>query len=125
MPAAPPSQPLASPAPAAAETDDPECDVIVAEEEACLERVLGHLRHYRHKPSTRESGNYDERLLELRDQIAAARLEDVPPLVQEMERLQALAARLREAPENTTDVASPYFGRLVLEEDGKQREVQA
>ena len=50
-------------------------------------------------------------------------MEDVPPLVQEMERLQLLASRLRETTETQIDVSSPYFGRLVLEENGRSREV--
>ncbi|HEV8551450.1 MAG TPA: hypothetical protein VGQ57_20525, partial [Polyangiaceae bacterium] len=70
-----------------------------------------------------DASDYDARLLDLRDQIAAARTEDLPPLVQEMERLQALASRLREIEEIPVDRRSPYFGRLVLEENGKKREV--
>jgi DNA helicase-2/ATP-dependent DNA helicase PcrA len=103
---------------------DPELERIVREEEACLERVDGHLGS---RPAARDrrtnASDYDERLLDLRDQIAAARAEDLPPLVQEMERLQALATRLREIEEVAIDRRSPYFGRLVLEENGKQREV--
>jgi DNA helicase-2/ATP-dependent DNA helicase PcrA len=103
---------------------DPELERIVREEESCLARVDGHLGA---RPATRErrtdASDYDARLLDLRDQIAAARAEDLPPLVQEMERLQALATRLREIEEVTIDRRSPYFGRLVLEENGKRREV--
>ena len=103
---------------------DPELERIVAEEQACLERVAGNLEA---RPTTRarrtDTSDYDERLLDLRDQIAAARAEDLPPLVQEMERLQALASRLREIEEIPVDRRSPYFGRLVLEENGKRREV--
>jgi DNA helicase-2/ATP-dependent DNA helicase PcrA len=50
-------------------------------------------------------------------------MEDVPPLVQEMERLQLLAGRLRETSETQIDAGSPYFGRLVLVENGRRREV--
>ena len=104
--------------------DDPELERIVAEEQACLERVDGRLGA---RPVIRarrtDASDYDERLLDLRDQIAAARSEDLPPLVQEMERLQALASRLREIEEIPVDRRSPYFGRLVLEENGKRREV--
>jgi DNA helicase-2/ATP-dependent DNA helicase PcrA len=103
---------------------DPELDRIVGEEEACLARVEGHLEK---RPAVRarrtDASDYDERLLDLRDQIAAARSEDLPPLVQEMERLQALASRLREIAEVSIDRRSPYFGRLVLEENGRRREV--
>jgi DNA helicase-2/ATP-dependent DNA helicase PcrA len=103
---------------------DPELERIVEEEQACLDRVEGNLGA---RPAARDrranASDYDARLLDLRDQIAAARTEDLPPLVQEMERLQALATRLREIEEVPVDRRSPYFGRLVLEENGKRREV--
>ena len=104
---------------------DPERDRIVAEEQSCLDRVLEHLGEQKktRTPTTREAGDYDARLLDLRDQIASARLEDIPPLVQEMERLQSLATRLRQVNEAEVDARSPYFGRLVLEEGGRRREV--
>jgi DNA helicase-2/ATP-dependent DNA helicase PcrA len=108
------------------ENFDAERDRIVAEEQTCLDRVLTHLLEQQKKirtPTTRETGDYDARLLDLRDQIASARLEDIPPLVQEMERLQSLASRLRQVNEAEVDVRSPYFGRLVLEEGGRKREV--
>jgi len=106
-------------------TTDSELERIVAEEENCLARVLGRLaerRKEREQPRP-DLANYDVRLLELRDQIASARLEDVPPLVQEMERLQMLANHLRESEAVEIDSRSPYFGRMVLEENGKRREV--
>lgn len=105
---------------------DPERDRIVTEEQECLTKVLEHLAEYKSKERARaghESGDYDARLLDLRDQIAAARLEDIPPLVQEMERLQSLAVRLRQVTEAEIDARSPYFGRLILEEGNRRREV--
>jgi DNA helicase-2/ATP-dependent DNA helicase PcrA len=102
---------------------DPERDRIVAEEQTCLDRVLEHVATRRAPKNQHDIADYDARLLDLRDQIAQARLEDVPPLVQEMERLQVLAARLRDTTEVQIDAGSPYFGRLVLEENGRKREV--
>jgi DNA helicase-2/ATP-dependent DNA helicase PcrA len=67
--------------------------------------------------------NYDQELISLRDQIAEARMEDVPPLVQQMERLQRIAARRAEIPATNIDVRSPYFGHLRLVESGRQRDV--
>lgn len=112
-------------APKSPESADPERERIVAEEERCLGRVLGHLSEHKkdRTPSARDVAEYDARLLDLRDQIAAARMEDVPPLVQEMERLQSLAVRLRQVTETEVDARSPYFGRLVLEEGPRTREV--
>jgi DNA helicase II / ATP-dependent DNA helicase PcrA len=104
-------------------SNDPERDRIVSEEEDTLRRVDENLRTQVARTPRADASNYDERLLDLRDQIGAARTEDLPPLVQEMERLQALANRLRDVEEVKVDPRSPYFGRLLLEENGKKREV--
>jgi DNA helicase-2/ATP-dependent DNA helicase PcrA len=107
--------------------EDPERDSVVSEELACLTRVQDHLRERAQKPSERPgsaaSADYESRLLDLRDQISSARLEDVPPLVQEMERLQSLMVHRRDTTVVTVDPRSPYFGRLVIEEGPKRREV--
>jgi DNA helicase II / ATP-dependent DNA helicase PcrA len=110
--------------PRPAETD-PELTRVVDEEERCLARVQEYLgsASANRAVAQHDAADYDARLLDLRDQIASARMEDVPPLVQEMERLQLLAQRLREVTETEADPRSPYFGRLVLEENGRQREV--
>ncbi|MBM4362091.1 MAG: AAA family ATPase, partial [Deltaproteobacteria bacterium] len=101
---------------------DPELDRIVAEEQRCLDRTIAHLTEARARPR-REATDYDAQLLALRDEIAAARMEDVPPLLEQMERLQGIAARQRELVEGTVDPRSPYFARMVLREGGKTREV--
>ena len=67
--------------------------------------------------------DYDAELIALRDQIRDARLEDIPPLVEEMERLAQVAARRAKVTEGIVDKQSPYFGRLVLEENDRKREV--
>src|ERR1041384_3296698 len=108
--------------------EDSERDQIVAEELACLERVNGHLRERAQRPGSERPGSaasadYESRLLDLRDQISSARLEDVPPLVEEMERLQSLMVHRRDTTAVTVDPRSPYFGRLVIEEGAKKREV--
>jgi DNA helicase-2/ATP-dependent DNA helicase PcrA len=108
--------------------EDPERDAVVAEELACLERVQTHLRERSQRGSERPgaaaaAADYEARLLDLRDQISGARMEDVPPLVQEMERLQSLMVHRRDTNAVTVDPRSPYFGRLVIEEGPKKREV--
>jgi DNA helicase-2/ATP-dependent DNA helicase PcrA len=108
-----------------APTEDPEVAALeraVAEEQRCLDRVLGYLQENKHRPK-RQAIDYDTQLLNLRDEIVASRMEDVPPLLEQMERLQGLAARQRELTEGHVDPKAPYFGRMVLREDGRTREV--
>jgi DNA helicase II / ATP-dependent DNA helicase PcrA len=101
---------------------DPEMERIVDEEERVLLRVQRTLST--RAASKRHAGvDYDAELVSLRDQIKEARLEDVPPLVEEMERMQQVAARRAQVTEVLVDSGSPYFGRLVLEENGRKREV--
>jgi DNA helicase II / ATP-dependent DNA helicase PcrA len=104
---------------------DQEADRIVEEEQRCLLRVLEHLAQRSQRRSQRPSANidYESQMIALRDEIGVARLEDVPPLVEQMERLQMLAAHRREQTESVVDARSPYFGRMVLEENGRRREV--
>ncbi len=90
---------------------------IVREEERVLRRVQRAIEARRAR-LRRESGHdYDAELIALRDQIQEARLEDVPPLIEEMERLQRVAARRAQVTESTVDPSSPYFGRMLLEEE--------
>lgn len=102
---------------------DPVLENIAREEEECLGRVQTHLAERRVGAEARTPINYDAELLSLRDQISSARTEDIPPLFEQMERLQALAARTVESEEQNVDARSPYFGRMVLAEGGRQREV--
>lgn len=101
--------------------DDPELARITAEEEQCLVRTLQRLDARETAEPTRIS--YDEELISLRDQISSARTEDIPPLLEQMERLQAISARQTETGKQSVNVRSPYFGRMVLAEDGRRREV--
>ncbi len=91
---------------------------IVTEEEQLLARVRAHLATVR-PIAPPPTADYEEELLSLRDQIAAARLEDVPALVQQMERLSGIAARRAENVVEPVDPRSPYFGHLRLREQGR------
>jgi DNA helicase II / ATP-dependent DNA helicase PcrA len=106
---------------------DTELNDIVTEEQECLTRVLDHIQISRSKapPRSAESfSNYDEQLLALRDEMASTRLEDLPPLFEQMGRLQSLADQKRkDQNQGTVDKKSPYFGRLVLSENARRREV--
>jgi DNA helicase-2/ATP-dependent DNA helicase PcrA len=103
--------------------DTAEVDAIVGEEQACLDRVLQHIEERRGRTSDRPKSNYDEQMLTLRDEIATARLEDLPPLYEQMDRIQSLAAHRRQSSQGWVDARSPYFGRLVLQEGDRRREV--
>jgi ATP-dependent DNA helicase UvrD/PcrA len=102
---------------------DPELATIVTEEEKCLERVVTHVQGQSAGRGVRRVIDYDAQLIDLRDQIAQARMEDVPPLLEQMERLQNLAARQGQSSVGHIDARSPYFGRMVLREDKRIREI--
>jgi DNA helicase-2/ATP-dependent DNA helicase PcrA len=100
---------------------DDELEQIVGEEQRVLARVQKHLLN---RPLRRTGRtDYDSELVALRDEIGEARLEDVPALVAQMERLQQVAARRADVTVGEVDAASPYFGRLVLLEGERKREV--
>ena len=65
----------------------------------------------------------DARLLELRDDVAVAKPEDLPALFEQMHTLGALRAQRGKGAVGNVDRASPYFGHLRLEENGKRRDV--
>jgi len=101
---------------------DAEMDEIVRQEEKVLGRV--HRTLEARRPTHRgQLIDYDAELIALRDQIREARLEDIPPLIEEMERLQQVAQRRAKVAEGAVDFQSPYFGRMVLEEDDRKREI--
>ncbi len=59
---------------------------------------------------------YADAMVALRDEIGEARLEDVPQLVAQMERLQGVALTRAQLQTILVDLASPYFGHLRLRE---------
>lgn len=67
--------------------------------------------------------DYDRDLIELRDAIAEAKPEDLPPLVEQMTRLAALRGRLGGSQTLPVDVRSPYFAHMVLSDSDKRRDV--
>lgn len=97
---------------------------IPEQEEKLLSTVHRSLSAAQSAPKLEESTrDYHKELIELRDAIAEARLEDVPPLVEQMERLSAVAARRAEGKPPPVDPSAPYFAHLRLSEDGKERDV--
>ncbi|MBI2392194.1 MAG: ATP-binding domain-containing protein [Deltaproteobacteria bacterium] len=103
-----------------ADKPDGELPSTVRDEQKVLDRVLESLRARIRRADRRD---YDAELITLRDQLAEARLEDAPPLIAQMERLQAVAARRQEVPDVTIDARSPYFAHLRLKEEGRVRDV--
>jgi DNA helicase-2/ATP-dependent DNA helicase PcrA len=69
------------------------------------------------------AGDIDADLISLRDQIAEARAEDLPPLIEQMTRLAALRARLGGGKQLPVDITSPYFAHIRLREHGKTKDV--
>jgi hypothetical protein len=76
---------------------------VVADEEKTLARVMEKARESR-AVTTRK--DYDSELLELRDEIGQARLEDQPALLAEMERLRNVASRRAEVTVGAVNASS-------------------
>ncbi len=99
---------------------------IPGEEQALLDKARASLETAATKSSsyTEETrASYASQLLDLRDQIAEARLEDVPALMQQMERISGVAARRSEVKETPVDPRCPYFAHLRLQEGDRTRDV--
>ena len=99
---------------------DPAGAPIPAEEERLLARVLASLaaaRAPRAPGDARVSrGGYGDEMVALRDEISEARLEDVPALVAQMERVQGVALTRAELQTILVDPVAPYFGHLRVRE---------
>ncbi len=72
-------------------------------------------------PGVKPRAGYDEALIALRDEIGEARLEDVPQLVAQMERLQQVSLTRADMQTILVDPTSPYFGHLRLREQVRGR----
>lgn len=95
---------------------DSASDAIPEEEERLLARVAESLRAGAPKPARGHRAGKDDELIALRDEIGEARLEDVPALVAQMERLQEVSLTRAELQTMLVDPNSPYFGHLRLRE---------
>jgi DNA helicase-2/ATP-dependent DNA helicase PcrA len=67
--------------------------------------------------------DYDQDLVDLRDQVAEAKTEDLGALVEQMMRVAAIAARRGRSRTLPADPMSPYFAHLRLFERGRERDV--
>ena len=115
----PPSSPEMSSSPAPTrEVHDDATPPIPREEEELVARVRQHLA-VTPAPRPPPTSDYEGQLIALRDELAVSRLEDVPALLEQMERLQGIAARRVENVAEPVDAGSPYFGHLRLLEKGR------
>src|SRR4051812_14373894 len=105
------TEPFEKEAPATSQADQ----AVPLEEEALLARAIERLAQGV-GGAGHETKRYDAELVALRDEIGEARLEDVPALIAQMERLQGVSARRAEAEGALVDPKSPYFGHLRLRE---------
>lgn len=98
---------------------------IIAEEERLYGQVQARVALGEEDEGRPQVGasDLDADLLSLRDQIAEARAEDLPPLIEQMTRLAALKARLGGGRSLPVDITSPYFAHMRLQEGGKSRDV--
>jgi len=87
---------------------------IIQEEQSLWERVANFLSSAALTVSTK-SDSHEAELIELRDAIAEAKPEDLPPLVEQMTRISALAAGRRGKAVAPIDQQAPYFGHLRLQ----------
>ena len=98
---------------------------IPAEEERLLARVLASLAAHAPaaRPATGAASRRDhvDEMIALRDEIGEARLEDVPQLVAQMERLQNVSMTRGDLQTMLVDPAAPYFGHLRLREEVRGR----
>jgi DNA helicase-2/ATP-dependent DNA helicase PcrA len=65
----------------------------------------------------------DARLLQLREEVAVAKPEDLPSLFEQMHTVGAIRAQRGKSVAGVVDRRSPYFGHLRLEEAGKRRDI--
>jgi len=98
---------------------------IVAEELRLLAIVHEALESQRRGAATADQARAldERRLLELRDDVAVAKPEDLPALFEQMHNLGALRAQRGRGQEGSIDLRAPYFAHLRLVENGKRRDV--
>ncbi|MDD5307212.1 MAG: ATP-binding domain-containing protein [Deltaproteobacteria bacterium] len=94
---------------------------VIAEEVRLLEAVLARIARTGRGTSTRP--DYDAELVRLRDSVPETRTEDLPPLMEQMARVEALSMQHGRGEEAPPDAACPYFGHLGLVEGRVERDV--
>ena len=96
--------------------NDPDGARIVSEELRLLSTVMSTLADAERTAAKTNVTEDDAMLLDLREQISAAKPEDLPALLEQMHNLGALRAQRGKGATGAIDRLSPYFGHLRLEE---------
>ena len=96
---------------------------IISEEERLLRGIRTRLLENPEGPGASEE-DIIRQLMELREDLRAAKTEDKPAIYQQMERLNAVLDQLRSGrPTGEVDPDSPYFAHLRVTEAGRSRDV--
>ncbi len=113
-----PISPVAEPPAVPGLEDDPGGALVVHEELRLLSTVRAALDASGEADVSAARGRaLDEgRMLELRDEVAVAKPEDLPALFEQMHHLAALRGQRGRSLSGSVDRASPYFGHMRLEE---------
>ncbi len=96
---------------------------IVTDEEALLGRVHALIGRAGGGAGGVGDADFDANLIALRDQIADEKPEDLPSLVEQMTRVQAIAGGRRGKIGVPIDAANPYFAHLRLKTGGRETDV--
>ena len=95
--------------------------VIIAEEQELLLRAVKRIASGEGDGSAQGIDAYDAQMIALRDQVSEAKPEDIAPLVEQLTRMQAIAAQRGRARSAPVDPGSPYFAHIRLREVGDRR----
>ena len=94
---------------------------IIEDELRILARVTATLSEI--STTTVGAPDFDAEMISLRDQIAESKPEDIPALVEQMMRINAIAQRYGKGKDLPVAPESPYFAHLRLEEEQQTRDV--
>jgi DNA helicase-2/ATP-dependent DNA helicase PcrA len=94
---------------------------IIADEQSILARVERLIAERGGGGARGADADYDADLIALRDQIADEKPEDVPSLVEQMTRLEAVARGRRGKAAAPVDAACPYFAHMRLKTGDPQK----
>ncbi|MDH5560830.1 MAG: UvrD-helicase domain-containing protein [Deltaproteobacteria bacterium] len=92
---------------------------IILEEEANLSLLVAH--NLRDTQDTRQNQLIGE-VITLRDSITDSNSDDLPQIADQMSRLNSIIQQRSQLDSRQIDLLNPYFGRLILDENGLKRD---